>query len=66
MGLSVCAVSHGGQRGGAYVVFPQARLVEVKPLKRFNQRRFKLWAGDSKTQTQWPRCKDWPRLSQTA
>jgi hypothetical protein len=33
MGLSVCAVPHGGQRGSAYVVFPPAWLAEVKRLK---------------------------------
>jgi hypothetical protein len=53
LGLSVCTVPDGGKCSGADVVFPQARLVEVKALKRFNQRRFKLWAGASKTQTQW-------------
>jgi hypothetical protein len=29
MGLSVCTVPHGGQCGGAYVVFPQAWVAQV-------------------------------------
>jgi hypothetical protein len=33
LGLSVCAVPHGGQRSGAYVVFPPAGLAEVKRIK---------------------------------
>jgi len=33
MGLSVCAVPHGSQRGSAYVVFPPAWLVEIKRFK---------------------------------